>query len=84
MQTGRVFAVGGLDRVRRPTIGPALLVGIVSVLAPLLVMQPGMGAGIAASRLPRPHAARVRSIVTHTVFGFGLYLAGLLVSLLRN
>jgi hypothetical protein len=37
------------------------------------VMQPAMGAGIAASRTPRPNLARLRSVVTHTVYGLGLY-----------
>ncbi|MEW6332336.1 MAG: DUF2938 family protein, partial [Pseudomonadota bacterium] len=41
--------------------------------APFLVMQPGMGAGIAARRTPRPAAARVQSLVTHAIFGLGLY-----------
>jgi hypothetical protein len=60
----------------RPTIGPALAVGIGTVAAPFLVMQPGMGAGIAASRTPRPAAARAQSLVTHAVFGLGLCAAG--------
>ena len=51
---------------------PALTVGIGSVAAPFLLMQPAMGAGIAASRTPRPSAARMRSLVTHGVFGVGL------------
>ena len=59
-----------------PDLGPALLVGIGSVAAPFLVMQPGMGAGIAASRTPRPAAARLQSLVTHAIFGLGLYAAG--------
>jgi hypothetical protein len=62
--------------VRHPTIGPALIVGVGSVAAPFLVMQPGMGAGIAASRTPRPSAARLQSLVTHAIFGVGLYGAG--------
>ena len=72
-----LLAIFGLDWARQPTIGPALLIGIATVLAPFLIMQPGMGAGIAASRAPNPNAARVRSIVTHAVFGVGLYLAAL-------
>ena len=66
----------GLDWARQPTLGPALLVGIGTVAAPFLVMQPGMGAGVAASRTPRPAAARLQSLVTHTIFGLGLYAAG--------
>ena len=73
---GLLLAVWGLAWVRHPTIGPALLVGIGTVAAPFLVMQPGMGAGVAASRTPRPAAARLQSLITHTIFGLGLYAAG--------
>ena len=67
--------IWGSAWIRRPSIGPAVLVGVGTVLAPFLVMQPGMGAGIAASRTPRPAAARLQSLVTHTIFGLGLYAA---------
>jgi hypothetical protein len=77
-----LLAIWGLDWARQPTLGPALIVGIGSVAAPFLVMQPGMGAGIAASRTPRPSAARLQSLVTHAVFGLGLYAGGWLASLL--
>jgi hypothetical protein len=50
-----------------------LIVGIVTVAAPFLVMQPAMGAGLAARRTPKPNAARVQSLVNHAVFGVGLY-----------
>jgi len=68
--------IWGLAWVRDPEIWPALLVGLGTVAAPFLVMQPGMGAGIAASRTPRPAAARLQSLVTHGIFGLGLYAAG--------
>lgn len=71
-----LLAIWGLEWIRHPTPGPALIVGIASVAAPFLVMQPGMGAGIAASRTPRPNVARFHSLVTHGVFGLGLYGAG--------
>jgi hypothetical protein len=76
---GVLLAIWGVEWARQPTLAPALIVGIVSVAAPFLVMQPGMGAGIAASRTPRPSAARVQSVVTHTVFGCGLYAAAWLL-----
>ena len=69
-----LLAIWGLDWVRQPMIGPALTVGIASVLAPFLVMQPSMGAGIAASRTARPGNARLHSLATHAVFGLGLYM----------
>jgi hypothetical protein len=71
-----LLGVWGLAWIHRPTLGPALVVGIGTVAAPFLVMQPGMGAGIAASRTPRPAAARIQSLVTHAIFGLGLYAAG--------
>ena len=73
-------AFGGSEWIRHPTPGLALLVGICTVVAPFFVMQPAMGAGIAASRTPRPVAARLHSLVMHAVFGLGLFLAARLVS----
>jgi len=58
-----------------PTLGPALLLGLATVAAPFLIMQPAFGAGLAASRTPHPWAARRRSLVAHLSFGLGLYLA---------
>lgn len=65
----------------RPTVGPALLVGLVTVVAPLLVMQPAMGAGIAGARTPNPTATRLQSLITHLVYGAGLYVAGWIIQL---
>ena len=74
--------IWGLAWIHHPTIGPALIVGIGTVAAPFLVMQPAMGAGIAASRTPRPAAARLQSLVTHAIFGLGLYASGWAISFL--
>jgi hypothetical protein len=79
-----LLAIWGLQWARHPTIGPALIVGIGSVAAPFLLMQPGMGAGIAARRTPRPAAARLQSLVTHGVFGLGLYAAGWMTASLHT
>lgn len=72
---GLLIGLWGIDWVRHPTPGPALLVGLGTVAAPFLIMQPAMGAGIAASRTRRPGSARVHSLVNHAVFGLGLYAA---------
>jgi len=66
----------------RPELAPAMTVGIASVLAPFFVMQPALGAGFAAARTPHPGRARLHSLLTHCVFGTGLYLCGLGISLL--
>lgn len=70
-----LLAGWGLGWARQPTLGPALIVGIGTVILPFCVMQPAMGAGFAARRTPRPAMARFQSLVTHTVFGVGLYAA---------
>ena len=49
--------------------------GLVTIVAPWFVMQPAMGAGIAASRTPHPWSARLRNLATHAVYGIGLYLS---------
>ena len=72
----------GLEWSRAPTIGPAMAVGLVTVVAPLFVLQPGMGAGVASSRTARPFFNAAKSLVTHTVFGMGLYLAALVTDVL--
>lgn len=68
----------GTDWLRQPQLAPALLVGLGTVLAPFLLMQPAMGLGVAARRSARPAAARWQSLATHAVFGLGLYAAACL------
>lgn len=85
--TGVAFAalllfVAGDAWLRHPAPGPALAVGIGTVLAPFLILQPGLGAGLCARRAPRPGAARLQALVTHAVFGLGLYVSGLVASVL--
>ncbi len=67
--------------VHNPSIGPALSIGFITVLAPFLIMQPAMGAGFAASLTPKPKSARLHSIAAHGIFGLGLYLTGWSVKL---
>jgi hypothetical protein len=64
----------------RPTLLPAMLFGVGSVLVPYLIMQPSFGLGIAASRTPRPMQARLRSLMAHAAFGVGLYVCAVGVS----
>lgn len=70
----------GLEWARSPTLGPALVVGMGTVVAPLFVLQPALGAGIASSKTKRPVFNSVKSLVTHCVFGLGLFLVALVVA----
>ena len=74
--------VGGPAWFAQPSLGLALLFGLATVVAPLLLMQPGMGAGVAASRTANPNAARLQTFLTHLVFGVGLYVAGWITAFL--
>jgi hypothetical protein len=76
-----LLAIWRLDWARSPTIWPPMLVGLGTIVAPWFVMQPGMGAGIAASRTPNPRAARLRNLATHTVYGIGLYVSAVALSI---
>lgn len=64
---------------RDPSLLPALMLGVATIVFPFFVLQPALGAGIAASRTPQPNVARARSLVTHLVFGTGLYLSARLI-----
>lgn len=76
---GALVAVAGQGWLHAPSIGPALAVGIATVGAPLFVMQPSMGLGVASSKTPTPLKNCLRSVANHTVFGLGLYLSALLI-----
>ncbi len=72
---GLLLVVLGSEWARTPSLLPAIAVGVGTVLAPLLVMQPAMGAGFASSRTPTPLRNCLRSVLNHGVFGVGLYAA---------
>jgi hypothetical protein len=73
-------SVKGIEWAHSPSLLPALFFGIVTVAAPLFVLQPALGAGIASSKTPNPNAARFRSLLTHAVYGLGLYVSARLWS----
>jgi hypothetical protein len=68
--------------LQQPALIPALLFGIATVVAPLFILQPAMGAGIASSRTRTPLRNVARSVVNHAVFGGGLFLAAIFLQLL--
>ena len=72
---GLLPVVWGNSWLAAPSLFPALTVGIATVLAPWLIMQPAMGLGVAATNAPVPSAVRLRNLAIHTVYGFGLYVS---------
>lgn len=81
---GLLVAVSGMNWVADPTLLPAVLVGMGTVVAPLFLMQPAMGAGFAASKTPTPLKNCLRSLANHTVFGLGLYLCAQVIALISR
>jgi hypothetical protein len=75
-------ALVSVSWLAQPTLLPALLFGVGSVLVPYLIMQPAFGLGIAASKAPQPTQARLRSLMAHAAFGAGLFLSAVGVSYL--
>lgn len=80
--TGIVFALmflafAGNEWIQHPRLIPALIFGVITVSAPFFIMQPLLGLGFAAAKTAKPTQARLRSLMNHTVFGFGLYIFGL-------
>ena len=68
-----LLAIWGTGWLSAPTLWPPVIVGLATIVAPWFLMQPGMGAGFAASRTPDPRAARLRNLATHLVYGLGLF-----------
>ena len=73
-------AFASADWLARPALLPALLYGAGTVVFPLFILQPAFGLGIASSKTPNPTKARLKSLMTHTVFGVGLWACALGVS----
>ncbi len=81
---GVVFAalflmLAGDAWAQQPVLRCALVFGIATVVAPLFIMQPAMGAGIASSKTRTPLRNVAKSVTNHAVFGGGLFLAAILV-----
>lgn len=72
------IAITGKSWLQHPTLIPALVFGLLTVSAPFFIMQPLFGLGFAASKTVNPMQVRIRSLMNHIAFGFGLYIFGLL------
>lgn len=78
---GLMVWIHGLEWVRAPSLLPALVLGIATVIAPWFILQPALGAGIASRRTPAPVRNALKSLLGHAVFGVGLYLAAVAVTM---
>ena len=68
------IAITGISWLQQPQLLSAMLFGLSTVLFPFLIMQPCFGLGLFAGKVPRPWQARLKSVITHLLFGISLFL----------
>lgn len=77
-----LLALWGSAWLAVPTILPPLVLSWALLIAPFFLMMPGMGMGFAGSKTPKPAITRIKSVMSHSVFGLGMYLAAEALALL--
>jgi hypothetical protein len=75
-----VMIIWGLEWALAPTLLPALIIGLVTVGCGWFILQPGMGLGVAAAKMPNATNIRLRGVLGHIIFGLGLYGTALLIA----
>jgi len=63
-----------------PSAMSAIGFGLVTVLVPWFVLQPGLGLGCFARLAPKPNVVRILNLSMHSIFGLGLYAGWILYS----
>ena len=75
-----LLGICGLEWGSSTTTGPAMVVGLRTIVAPWFVMQPALGLGIAASRSPDPGRSG-SGTSRRTAYGVGLYTSAVLLAI---
>lgn len=75
-----IVAIWGAGWLQQPRIIEPLILALVLLVLPFFVMMPGMGMGAAGSRTSRPNVTRLKSVISHSVFGCGMYLTAALMA----
>ncbi|EKT4502752.1 MULTISPECIES: DUF2938 family protein [Pseudomonas] len=69
-----LLLIWGVEFVHAPTLMPVLIVGVViSTLAGLMILMPGLGAGFMGRKLPNQGVVFVYVLVAHVVYALALY-----------
>ncbi|MGL4637176.1 MAG: DUF2938 domain-containing protein [Beijerinckiaceae bacterium] len=74
------YMLGGAVWAKAPTLPIPMFVGVITVGFGWFVLQPALGAGMAASRKPDATRIRILNIVGHIVFGLGMWLAARMIA----
>lgn len=71
---GMYLTLVAMTSLPQPTLFSALIFGLATVIAPWLIMQPGLGMGILARNAPDPWVKRIISLTMHCTFGIALFI----------
>jgi hypothetical protein len=77
--TAVIFALAlilamGAQWLAQPTLGPAVVAGLITTIFAWLIIMPALGAGIAGARTPAPAKLRAATLVSHAIMGAGFYV----------
>jgi hypothetical protein len=75
-----LLAFWGQGWLVQPTLPQPMILSWLLLVAPYFVMMPGMGSGVAGSKTPRPNVTRLKSLISHSVFGLGMYATALVLA----
>ena len=64
----------------KPTLHPAFIIAIVTLIIPVFILQPALGFGIAFSNMPQQIHLLTKTVVIHTIYGFGLYFSAVVLN----
>ncbi len=69
-----IVLVWGVEFIHAPTVMPVVMVGVViSTLAGLMILMPGLGAGFMGRKLPNQGVMFAYVVVAHVVYALALY-----------
>jgi hypothetical protein len=79
---GVFFAfLAGPDWIAAPTFPPAFIYALATIAGGWFLLHPGLGLGWAVSKVEHPNRVRMLGLLSHSVFGLGLWLFALLLTL---
>ena len=72
--------LAGSAWIAEPTFLPVFVYALATIAAGWFLLHPGLGLGWAASKADSPSKVRIMGLVSHSVFGFGLWLVAVLAA----
>lgn len=78
-----LFVIGGSAFAIQPSVWPPIAIGLIlATLAGLFIFLPGLGAGIAGSKLPDQKTAIMHMLIGHAIFACAQYVTAVCLAAL--